>query len=224
MGDGRCRLGKAPPGRTHPTLPSVSRHSLRPPLSGHVAVAVAAAGLLLAGRPTPLPAQASQGHGPPAFSVSLLVNHASSWDLEQRTGAFINRSVTIPACEGIGIRVGYAAGPVVELVAEGHVTGYGDGSGYSVLRGGLEVRLPTSGRWVPYALATVGTMRESGGVGFTIGAAALGLRVRASRRLGVFAEVERSASLGGERGRDVSVSVRARQSRWSWGIRWGIGR
>src|SRR5512134_1438073 len=102
----------------------------------------------------------------PRWRVGLEMIRSQAWDLEIRTGSFLNRAASYGAGWSAGLRVGFD--PLRELTVfaafEWNGGGFGDTSGWSVRDLGVEVRPTRLRAVIPRLIASIGNGSESGGV------------------------------------------------------------
>ncbi len=161
---------------------------------------------------------AAQAKSPPLPGIELRaeVIATPAWTLEQRTGTLLDRRATYGPGPIVGIRAGVS--PIAHLnlfgAAQWNGGGLGDGSGFTVVEGGLEGRLPVGLALVPRVNVAAGRVAESGGVWFSFWSAGAGADWYLARRLALGLEVRRvdPLSAGSER-RATTTTVRADMTR-----------
>jgi hypothetical protein len=131
----------------------------------------------------PRPGDAQPANREPRWRVGIEMIRSRAWDLEIRTGSFLNRAAGYDAGWSAGLRVGFD--PIRELTAFGAFEwnggGFGDTSGWSLWDLGVEVRPIRLRTVIPRIIATVGNASESGGVIFGIGTFGAGIDVPLGR-------------------------------------------
>lgn len=131
----------------------------------------------------PRPGVAQPASREPRWRVGIEMIRSQAWDLEIRTGSFLNRAARYDAGWSAGLKVGFD--PIRELTAfaayEWNGGGFGDSSGWSLWDLGVEVRPIRFRTVVPRIIASVGNASESGGVIFGIATVGAGIDVPLGR-------------------------------------------
>jgi len=141
------------------------------------------------------------------FGIGLEMVRSPAWDLEVRTGSFVNRRATYDAGWSAGLQLHFALIPATSLYAGGawNGGGFGDTSGWSTIEVGTQIRpLPTK-RLGPIAVAGIGRASESGGVRFSYLTFGGGVQLRLSPRFSADAALRQLAPLSASDSRESSM-------------------
>lgn len=169
------------------------------------------------------PALRAQVRDVPGRGVDLRAElvQTPAWSLEELTGGFLNRRAAFDAGPMLGLRAGVSPIPQFGVfgAAQWNGGGFGDTSGFTLIEGGLEGRLPLGLALVPRVVGTVGRVSESGGVWFSYWSAGAGADWFLSRRLSLGLEVRRidPLSAGTDRG-GATATVDAGMTRLHVGV------
>lgn len=148
---------------------------------------------------------------------------ASAFSLtETRSGGGVARQATIAASTGLALHASVFALPWLAPFASGETFLYGhELSGYTIVRGGVELRAPVTGPLTPRAALGLGRLAESGGVASGLVTLDAGAEWYPLRRVAVTFVVARTlpfaASGDGRAGAGIPLSATV-EGQWRAGV------
>lgn len=166
-----------------------------------------------------LPAQASREWASRRVVVGVQLIATPRWSLREQTGTFLNREAAYGAGWVAAVELGFLPTPVVQVQGafEANGGGFGDTSGFTAFEGGVTIRPWSRGRLVPFGVASLGRMAESGGVRFGFVTVGAGLELPLARWIAAQVSVRQlepgDASINGPTAPGQTATVKASMTR-----------
>lgn len=167
-----------------------------------------------------LRAQASAHWASRRVVVGIQMIATPRWSLREQTGTSVNREAAYESGWVAGVELGFLPIPAVQVhgAFEANGGGFGDSSGFSAFEGGVTVRPWQRGPVVPFGVASLGRMSESGGVSFGFVTVGAGLELPLARWIAVRVAVRQlepgDASTDRSTGPGQTTTVDASMTRW----------